>query len=113
MKILVGSPALSTFRKSRLLASLQEINPAVSGVYGVYTHLLDTDDPLGDADSEKLNQILTYGPRVPTEESQGDLALVVPRMGTISPWSSKATDILHICGLSQIKRIERGIAYYL
>ena len=39
--------------------------------------------------------------------------LVIPRRGTISPWSSKATDIAHICGLASIKRIERGIAYCL
>ena len=48
-----------------------------------------------------------------SQASKGELALVLPRIGTISPWSSKATDIAHICGLTKIKRIERGIAYYL
>src|SRR5690606_41064875 len=47
------------------------------------------------------------------EEPTGTLVLVVPRFGTISPWSSKATDIAHNCGLSAIARLERGIAYYV
>ena len=41
------------------------------------------------------------------------MLLVVPRAGTISPWSSKATDIAHVCGLTAIRRIERGIEYRL
>ncbi|HAK51373.1 MAG TPA: phosphoribosylformylglycinamidine synthase, partial [Gammaproteobacteria bacterium] len=58
--------------------------------------------------------ILTYGPALDdTAEGEGLLRLVVPRPGTISPWSSKATDIAHICGLTAVKRIERGIAFRL
>ena len=113
MKTLVGSPALSDFRRSRLLTSLQNINPSITGVYAVYIHIMDTDAVLNASEQNKLEQILSYGPRVETESVEGPLALVVPRVGTISPWSSKATDILHICGLNHIRRIERGIAYYL
>ena len=58
---------------------------------------------------------MTYGPRE-TEGAPrvvGVEAIVVPRPGTISPWSSKATDIAHNCGLDEIERLERGIAWYL
>ena len=60
-----------------------------------------------------LNKLLTYGPSVQSEANVGVLFLVVPRPGTISPWSSKASDIAKICGLTKLKRIERGIAYYV
>src|SRR6185437_6725649 len=60
-----------------------------------------------------LQQLLTYGPRAPaaSQGEEGERLLVVPRAGTISPWSSKATDIAHVCGLSAVERIERGIEY--
>src|SRR6185503_21332258 len=54
---------------------------------------------------------LDYGE--PAVDGRGKLYLVVPRLGTISPWSSKATDIAHNCGLAGVKRIERGTVYYV
>ncbi len=60
-----------------------------------------------------LDRILCYGPMTSSETADGELMLVVPRPGTISPWSSKATDIAHNCGLSAIERLERGVAYFL
>ncbi|MGB8971395.1 MAG: phosphoribosylformylglycinamidine synthase, partial [Pseudomonas capeferrum] len=60
-----------------------------------------------------LGRLLKYGPRVPVQEPTGRLFLVVPRLGTISPWASKASDIAHNCGLQSIQRLERGIAYYV
>ncbi|MBF4264232.1 hypothetical protein, partial [Vibrio anguillarum] len=58
-------------------------------------------------------KLLTYGPTIQDHEPQGLLLLVTPRPGTISPWSSKATDIAHNCGLVDVKRLERGTAYYI
>jgi hypothetical protein len=58
-----------------------------------------------------LEKLLTYGPRRQARPPVGLLQVVAPRPGTISPWSSKATDIAHICGLTQVKRIERVVAY--
>ena len=63
-----------------------------------------------------LDALLTYGPRSPDGNAAAALPaerliVVIPRPGTISPWSSKATDIAHVCGLDAIERIERGIAY--
>ena len=60
-----------------------------------------------------LGRLLKYGPSVPVQEPSGRLFLVVPRLGTISPWASKASDIAGNCGLQSIQRLERGIAYYV
>ena len=57
--------------------------------------------------------MLKYGPNLSSYTPTGKLLLVTPRPGTISPWSSKATDIAHNCGLSQVLRLERGVAYYV
>ena len=113
MQTLIGSPALSDFKNQRLLAALKEENPSITGVSAYYCHFADTAGELDTEQSQQLQQLLTYGPRMAAQERDGDLALVLPRIGTISPWSSKATDIAHICGLTTIKRIERGVAYYL
>lgn len=62
---------------------------------------------------EKLEKLLTYGPTIEEHEPEGLLLLVTPRPGTISPWSSKSTDIAINCGLDKVKRLERGTAYYV
>ncbi|RDE19604.1 phosphoribosylformylglycinamidine synthase [Motiliproteus coralliicola] len=108
-----GAPALSSFRREKLLACLQAEVPVVSAVYAEYVHFAELAESLSDADLQKLQTILHYGPKVAVEEPQGDALLVVPRIGTISPWSSKATDIAHNCGLEQVVRLERGLAYYV
>ncbi len=108
-----GAPALSAFRREKLLASLQSSVPAVSAVYAEFMHFADLSNALDDHALEVLKKLLKYGPQVAVEAPQGTPFLVVPRPGTISPWSSKATDIAHCCGLSQILRLERGIAYYV
>ncbi len=113
MKTLIGSPALSEFKNQRLLSAIKKENPAITGVSAFFCHFVDTAEELSEAELRQLEQLLTYGPRMQAQASDGNLALVLPRIGTISPWSSKATDIAHICGLTKIKRIERGIAYYL
>src|SRR5690606_26108385 len=71
------------------------------------------DQDLADHELTVLRQLLHYGPALAHEEDEGELFLVVPRPGTISPWASKATDIAHNCGLQTVHRIERGIAYYI
>lgn len=69
--------------------------------------------PLAEAERVILEKLLTYGPTIAEHTPTGLLVLVTPRPGTISPWSSKATNIAHNCGLKQINRLERGIAYYV
>src|SRR5690554_5131856 len=113
MHILRGAPVLSDFRRNKLLARLQQQVPGVRAVYAEFMHFADLTGELTEQDQAVLDRLLKYGPSVAVEEPNGSLVLVVPRFGTISPWSSKATDIAHNCGLRMIDRLERGIAYYV
>ncbi|HEY0635517.1 MAG TPA: phosphoribosylformylglycinamidine synthase, partial [Gammaproteobacteria bacterium] len=113
MLVLRGSPALSPFRLDKRLAQLCERVPAVSHLYAEFLHFADLETPLSESECTILDKLLTYGPHIRAEEPAGRLLLVVPRLGTISPWASKATDIAHNCGLQNIRRLERGIAYYV
>ncbi len=113
MEILRGSPALSAFRITKLLSLCQEAGLPVADLYAEYVHFADLSSALSADEQQKLEQLLKYGPSLPEHEPTGRLLLVTPRPGTISPWSSKATDIAYNCGLLQIQRIERGIAYYI
>ena len=113
MLILRGTPALSAFRHGKLLEQLTQKVPAVTGLYAEFAHFAEVSGALDSNEEQVLGRLLQYGPSVPVQEPQGRLFLVVPRFGTISPWSSKATDIAHNCGLEKIQRVERGIAYYV
>ncbi|SHE59580.1 phosphoribosylformylglycinamidine synthase [Modicisalibacter ilicicola DSM 19980] len=107
-----GAPALSAFRHAKLLNTLQDRVPEVESLEAEYVHFIDHDDELTSDARATLESLLTYGARCHGEASHhGHLFLVVPRLGTLSPWSSKATDIARNCGLSQVRRIERGVAY--
>ncbi|OHU89230.1 MULTISPECIES: phosphoribosylformylglycinamidine synthase [Pseudoalteromonas] len=113
MLILRGAPALSDFRVQKVLKNCADANLPVSGVYAEFMHFVDLTAELSEAEQVKLNKLLKYGPTIAEHEPQGQLILVTPRPGTISPWASKATDIANNCGLSQVHRVERGIAYYV
>ncbi len=113
MQTFIGSAALSNFRLEKLLNQVQQALPEISRVTAHYVHFVDADKKLKDAEIAVLEKLLRYGPHLAEVSSEGHLFLVVPRAGTISPWSSKATDIAHNCGLALINRIERGIAYHV
>ncbi len=108
-----GSSALSDFRINKLLAELQLIEPAIKAVSARFIHFADVENDLDSRQAEILKQLLAYGSRQTDAGIMGTRLLVVPRSGTISPWSSKATEIAQRCGLSEVKRIERGIEYTL
>jgi phosphoribosylformylglycinamidine synthase len=108
-----GAPALSPFRARKLLDTLKASVSSVAGVYAEFVHLVDVDGCLTAEDERTLARLLDYGRFLDPREPSGQLFLVVPRPGTISPWSSKATDIAHNCGLTAVRRIERGIAYHV
>ncbi len=114
-----GASALSDFRIRKLQAQLHDILPGVTILATRYLHFVHcVDAALTDHDRDVLKAILSYGPRGSAIEADlatlpGIFRLVVPRPGTISPWSSKATDIAHICGLKAVQRIERGIGFVL
>jgi phosphoribosylformylglycinamidine synthase len=107
-----GSNALSDFRMSKLLEKLKSVNKKVSGVSAEYIHFADLSSPLKDKDNKQLKALTKYGEAYRGTRA-GKLYFVVPRAGTISPWSSKASDIVHNSGLSHVKRIERGTAFYI
>jgi phosphoribosylformylglycinamidine synthase len=108
-----GSNALSPFRHDKLMQALHEVAPHVETLHAEFIHFAEVSRDLTPDEQTRLAQILTYGPASPREAAHGQLLLVVPRPGTISPWSSKATDIARHCGLEMINRIERGIAFYI
>ena len=107
-----GRNALSEFRLKKLTQALQRTAPAIASVTAEYWHFVALSAPLQRPQRKILERILTYGPAPADVTEQGQLLLVVPRLGTISPWASKATDIAHACGLDAIERIERGVAFY-
>src|ERR1051326_4187479 len=111
MLILRGSPALSPFRVQKLLSDLTAAGLPVRSLSAEFVHVAETTADLAPDERNVLEKLLTYGPRRTATEVEGLLEVVAPRPGTISPWSSKATDIAHICGLNKIKRIERVVAY--
>ena len=113
MLTLPGAAALSPFRKNRIIAELRNISANISAIYAEFVHFCDFSENFDRREQHRLQTLLDYGPGEPSEERRGRLFLVVPRPGTISPWSSKATDIAHICGLDKVRRLERGMAYYL
>ncbi|WP_342607395.1 phosphoribosylformylglycinamidine synthase [Vibrio tritonius] len=113
MRILRGSPALSEFRVSKLIETCREQNLPVTNIYAEFMHFANLSADLDSQELEKLAKLLTYGPTIQEHEPQGLLLLVTPRPGTISPWSSKSTDIAHNCGLASVQRLERGTAYYI
>jgi len=104
-----GGIALSEFRVRKLMEKL----PEVSAIRTHYLHFVDLSSPLDNDERKVLDRVLAYGPLMQTNfDDAADLTLLVtPRPGTISPWSSKATDIVQICGLNKVQRVERGILY--
>ncbi len=111
MLILRGSPALSPFRLQKLLEGLTAAGFPARAISAEFVHLAEIEGDLTVAQRAILDRLLTYGPRRSAAAVTGLLQVVAPRPGTISPWSSKATDIAHICGLTNVRRIERAIAY--
>jgi phosphoribosylformylglycinamidine synthase len=112
MRIYKDIAALSDFRKDKLLKQLQVVDSTISNIHAEYIHFVDAADSLTKKDDIRLKGLLTYGSPF-TADRTGSLVVVVPRPGTISPWSSKATDIAGNAGLDTVRRIERGIAYYI
>ena len=108
-----GSLALSFFRTEKLLQQIREQVPAVTRMRAEYIHFIELDEHLLEEEERRLRKLLAYGPAAEGASADGEQLLVVPRPGTISPWSSKATDIVHNCGLLKVLRVERGVMYHL
>ncbi|WP_176664376.1 phosphoribosylformylglycinamidine synthase [Variovorax sp. SG517] len=107
-----GGSALSDFRARQLLPKLQAIEPRIEGISARFVHLVVTDAALDQAGRERFAALLTYGDPFEAPAKAGATVVVTPRLGTVSPWASKATDIAHNCGLA-LRRVERVTQYHL
>jgi phosphoribosylformylglycinamidine synthase len=108
-----GCPALSDFRLQKLQQQITGHVPLLAGLHAEYLHIAELDGALTGREQAVLEQLLSYGPDSPANRPTGITLVVVPRPGTISPWSSKATEIVRNCGLEQVRRVERGVVYTL
>jgi phosphoribosylformylglycinamidine synthase len=111
---LPGPSALSPFRAAQLLARIQQVLPSASSIEAQYWHFVHLEGAIAESDLHRLSGLLAYGDAHAGDvRAKGVAFLVVPRIGTISPWASKATDIAHNCGLTAVRRVERGTRYLL
>ncbi|MGH8475291.1 MAG: hypothetical protein ACRER2_05885, partial [Methylococcales bacterium] len=107
-----GAAALSPFRLRKLLSELQNVEPRILAVQARHVYYIDAVREVGPAELTRLDNLLDYGEAVDARDfSEHDRVVFVPRHGTISPWSSKATEIASRCGLDWIARIERGCVF--
>ena len=96
----------------KVLVKLQGINPRVSMITSRYVHVVKLNDALSGEQKNIVGSLLCYGLSEPINETAQLRCTVVPRLGTISPWSSKATDVFRLCGLDSVDRVERGVRWY-
>jgi phosphoribosylformylglycinamidine synthase len=109
MLVLRGCPALSTFRRDRLLERL----PGIVEVHAEYRYFVALSRELGPEERARLGELVEEVAGAATAVEAAERVLIAPRLGTVSPWASKATDIAHACGLDAVRRIERAIAFTL
>ncbi|MFN0040236.1 MAG: phosphoribosylformylglycinamidine synthase, partial [Burkholderiales bacterium] len=109
-----GRNALSDFRLQKLSQTVRARLPGLVLTGAEYWHFVALRAALEAGEQKTLERILTYGPAAVRRNTRSSgLCIVVPRLGTISPWASKATDIAHACGLQKIERLERGVVYHV
>ncbi len=106
---LEGGTALSEFRVQQLLPRLQAVHDKIVSLQARYVHLAAWEQAPPTDLAQRLAALLTYGEPW-SGPAEGELVVVTPRLGTVSPWASKATDIAHNCGLP-VRRLERLIEY--
>lgn len=108
-----GGIAHGTGVYEKLLVQLQQINPDVSSVSARFVHVARLHSPLSTRLERVADSLLNYGVDATIKPDTKHRCTVVPRHGTISPWSSKATDVFRLCGLGVVDRVERGVRWYL
>jgi len=113
MIVLQGGSALSDYQQRKIASLIQSVNETVTLVECLYYHFIQVERDLKEHQQYILNALLDYASPSQAGKISKQFILVVPRFGTISPWSSKATDIIHNCGIHEVSRAERGIAYFI
>ncbi|QIV93925.1 phosphoribosylformylglycinamidine synthase [Allofrancisella frigidaquae] len=111
IKIFEGLSALSQFRKDKLLAEAKTISKSIESLEAKFLHVLELESQLSQAQEGIIRSLLDYNKEYGASKTCGTTFIVAPRSGTISPWSSKATDIIHNTGIMVVKRVERAILY--
>ena len=106
-----GIQALRKFKVKSLNKRIKSLIPDLNLIGTEYIHFIESKKNLSSSNKTKLNKLLNYAPKVGLVQSR-KIITISPRIGTISPWSTKATDICQLCGLSIISRLERGINYH-
>ncbi len=115
-QVSVGIPALSSFRLEKLRVAIEDAAPGIVTADTRHCYFSELKgEKLSGAQAKLLDKVLGIAKTAgePADVNKYQRLLVVPRLGTISPWSTKATEIARHCGLSGVKRIERGVVYYL
>ncbi|GLR14715.1 phosphoribosylformylglycinamidine synthase [Chitinimonas prasina] len=107
-----GGIALSAFRLEKLINGLKDAGITGLAPYAEFWHFVELSADLDADEAHKLDRILSDDNAADASRAKGSMVLITPRLGTISPWSSKATDIIGLCGLDKVIRIERGMALY-
>ena len=106
-----GFAAFSASRLARLQKLAGETSAGL-GLTAEHWYFIELEAPLNADETARLKQLLGIPAELPAPPG-GMLLLVTPRLGTISPWSSKATEIARNCGFALVKRIERGTAFHV
>ena len=110
---LKGQNALSDFRREKLNVAFTAAGITADAIVADFIHIAEVGENWTSENTDRLAELLNHAPDIFTSHAADDLFVVVPRIGTISPWSSKATDIAGLCGLADLLRLERGIAYHI
>jgi phosphoribosylformylglycinamidine synthase len=110
---LAGGAALSGFRLDKLNRLIRDVDAGISVHSAQFWHFVEVAREPDAREGDVLGRLLTYGPPAPASGNRSAEVLVAPRLGTISPWSSKATDIARLCNLDFVRRIERGTVFHL
>ena len=106
MSSLVGNKIYSNFRANNLLRNIQAKHPSVVDLSSAYIHIFESEEKLNSIELNNLKQILDYGEKADIQKKFNNVLFIGPRIGTISPWSSRAKDIVVHCGIN-INKIER------
>ena len=106
-----GISALGAFKTQSLQLKITQAQAGLKLLGAEFIHFADLNDNLDENKTKQLTQLLSYSEPLNINNAISSI-VVIPRLGTISPWSSKATDIMHLCDMTQIKRIERAVVYH-
>ena len=106
-----GISALGAFKTKALQVKIAQAQSGLKLLGAEFIHLSNLDETLTSKESDHLDHLLSYSPNLSVDNAKSSI-VIIPRLGTISPWSSKATDIMHLCDINKINRIERATAYH-